>query len=378
MRIAIIVVAYNRPEETYRLMNSICAAEYGSDIVDLIVDIDKGEKQDQIVAAINDILWTHGEYRIVTRQERMGLRPHVFACGSYTEKYDAVIVLEDDLIVAQSYYFFARKACERYKEDCRISQISLYSYAVNEFEARPFYPAKNDADVFAMQVVQSWGECWTKDMWNRFKASKYYFMDSIPDNPRLHDNINSWKNSWKKVFFNYLVETDSWVIYPYCSLTSNYSNAGEHRNNEIPGFQVVIQSGLKMDYIMPDLEDCIQYDSFFERIICSGEYNHTECCLDLYGSKHYFGNAKFVASSKALPFRVLIEYGLTRKPHEENLVNKEPGKGILVYDLSQSDASPAIDKSIGVQYDLSYFSWKRALRFAYQGVKNAVYKRIRR
>ena len=125
MKIGIVVVAYNRPEETRRLVDSICKAEYGQDAVDLIVDVDKGKTQLEIRDRLQEIKWEHGDFTVILRPERMGLRPHVFACAEYTEKYDAVIVLEDDLVVAPSFYLFARQACARYDADERISQISL-------------------------------------------------------------------------------------------------------------------------------------------------------------------------------------------------------------------------------------------------------------
>ena len=102
--IAVVVVAYNRPKETRRLVDSILLAHFDGDAVDLIVSIDKSDCQQQVHDACADVTWEHGTYSIVMRENRMGLRPHILSCGELTEHYDGVIVLEDDLIVAQEFY----------------------------------------------------------------------------------------------------------------------------------------------------------------------------------------------------------------------------------------------------------------------------------
>ncbi len=379
MKFAIVIVAYNRPYETKRLLDSVCAADYYNDDVDLIVDIDKGMRQSEIKEVIQDICWTRGKYDIVMRPERMGLRAHIFACGGYTDSYDAVIVLEDDLIVAPSFYSFAKNACERYDSDHRISEISLYSYAVNEFEARPFLPAKNDSDVYAMQVVQSWGECWTKRMWEDFMRSQSYNKSDFPFNDNLHNRVNAWgKNSWKKVFANYLIESNTTVIYPYVSFTSNYSEAGEHCKHIVSDYQVTMQEGEKTEVCLPDLDDCIAYDQFFERIFKASASWNSEICLDLYGSKHRYDGYKLVASTKRLPFKVVNKFGLVRKPQEDNVIYSEPGEGIFLYDLAIHSKLPADNEKFLIQYDFGYLSWRRSLKNAVFAIKEKITDKLKR
>ena len=45
MGVAIVAVGYNRPDSMENLLKSIVNAEYESDNVDLIISIDKGERQ---------------------------------------------------------------------------------------------------------------------------------------------------------------------------------------------------------------------------------------------------------------------------------------------------------------------------------------------
>ena len=378
MKIAVVVVAYNRPTETRRLIDSICAAYYDNDKVDLIVDIDKGELQEDIVSEIQTINWRHGEYNIIKRDEKMGLRPHIYACGAYTRQYDAVIVLEDDILVAESYYLFAKNACVYYDDDERVSQISLYAYAVNEFESRPFYPEKNASDVYMIQVAQSWGECWTKRMWNAFTESDSYAKESFTYKDSLHNRVNAWKKtSWKKNFFHYLIDSDTYVVYPYYSFVTNYSEQGEHCKKRIPDYHVVMQTGVVKEYKLLPFHDCVKYDSFFERVLDAECDEYNNICMDLYGSKTSYGNASYLISTKSLPYRTIETYGLIRRPHEVNVVQKERGEGIFVYDLSHECKPPKRDEEIMLRYDFAYLEWRRTVRHALHCIVIGIKEKIR-
>ena len=48
--IAIVAVGYNRPDSIEQLLNSLLRADYAEDQVDLVVSLDKGQRQQEIVA----------------------------------------------------------------------------------------------------------------------------------------------------------------------------------------------------------------------------------------------------------------------------------------------------------------------------------------
>lgn len=380
--IAVVVVAYSRPRETRRLIDSIVGGRFDGDTVDLILSIDKSTCQQEVCDACADVVWEHGEYKILMRPERMGLRPHILSCGELTEQYDGVIVLEDDLYVTPDFYRYAKAAMAYYGDDERVAQISLYAYGVNEFTSRPFYPAKTQHDVYAMQVTQSWGQCWSKKMWEAFKASQYYICPTITPRPQIPDNVNKWKEtSWKKNFTNYIADSGKFVIYPYCSYTTNYTIAGEHCKADVSDYHVVMQEGEKNTFVFCPLEDCVKYDLFFERKdmdvaidLCQGK----KVCIDLYGKKRYYEDADMLLSTSRLPYQVMGEYALAVKPHENNLKKPEPGKGIFLYDLKiKVDTLPADNRKHVVDFDIGCLHWKGTLRHGMRGALSAIKKRIK-
>ena len=381
--IAIVVVAYSRPKETRRLIESIIKGHFDGDNVDLIVSIDKSNCQKEVYDSCKDAEWLNGSYSVIMQEKRLGLRPHILKCGELTAKYDAIILLEDDLVVSPNFYRYTKNALDFYKNDDRIAQISLYSYAVNEFVSRPFSPEKNEYDVYAMRVTQSWGECWSRSMWNNFMASPYYRSSILDKRADLPSNVNNWKeNSWKKNFTNYLADSGKYVIYPYYSFTTNYTIAGEHSKMEVPDYHVLMQMGDVHEFKFCSLEDCIKYDLFFERENLNlkiPELESKKYCLDLYGKKTEFGDADVLISTARKKYEVLGEYLLTRKPQEMNLVFPEYGVGIYVYNLKkETDKLPKTNKRNVIRYDVGFINWRSTLSHGIQGAITAFMDRIKK
>ena len=130
-RFCIVTVGYNRPDAMMRLLHSLLEADYLGDKVDLVVSLDKGERQAEIVEKAESFVWPFGNKTIRAFSERQGLRKHVIQCGDYALAYDAVIVLEDDITVSKGFYAYARQAAAFYGKDPRIGGISLYKHHVN-------------------------------------------------------------------------------------------------------------------------------------------------------------------------------------------------------------------------------------------------------
>ena len=114
---AIVAVGYNRPDGMKRLLESIGKASYNCDDVPLIVSIDESNRSDEVEAVAQAFEWKYGTKEIRRFPERQGLRKHIVHCGDYSEKYGAVIILEDDLVVAEDFYSYVCAAHEKYGDE---------------------------------------------------------------------------------------------------------------------------------------------------------------------------------------------------------------------------------------------------------------------
>ena len=122
----VVVVAFNRARSLKRLLGSLNDAIYTVDDVPLIISIDKGDSNQDVLAVAESFVWEHGEKKVVYQETNLKLRRHVLQCGDYALKYGNVIVLEDDLYVSKYFYQYAESALMFTQDNNRIGGISLY------------------------------------------------------------------------------------------------------------------------------------------------------------------------------------------------------------------------------------------------------------
>ena len=226
---AIVIIAYNRIDSVRRLMSSLNEAYYPVDDICLIVCIDYSDSTSRIISTIQDIGWNHGSLIFRNCPKHMGLKDHIISCGDLTDIYDSIIMLEDDLYVSPGFYVYSLQMLDRYGNDERIMNYSLYCHAWNGYAELPFIPQRNEYDVFIAQIGAAWGQCWTRNQWKQFKVwyDKNKCTESFDND--IPKEINNWGDqSWCKYLYNYLVESGKYIIFPYISLTTNFQDVGVH------------------------------------------------------------------------------------------------------------------------------------------------------
>ena len=328
---AIVVLGHSRPSALARLLGSLERAAV-PDGTALVVSIDGGGDP-QVAQVAHAARWPFGPLEIAIREQNLGLRAHVLACGDLVERFGSIVMLEDDLFVSRRFYAFAAQALARYADDPAIAGVSLYAHRIN-IEARlPFWPIEDGSDAFFLQLPSSWGQAWTRDQWRRFRR----WLDG--DRPgldftRLPPHIAAWPDSsWLKYFAAFAVATDSFVVYPRVSLTTNFNDCGTHVRYADQRFQVPLRLDGE-EYRFRALEESAAvYDVFFELLparlhaLCPslGDYNLD---VDLYGAKHAAHvSAPWVLTTRRCA-RIERGYGRNLKPHELNVIHGVPGDAI--------------------------------------------------
>lgn len=379
-KIALVAVGYNRPDSIEQLLQSLLRAKYGNDRVDLVISLDKGQRQQEIVLVAEEFKWTHGEKVIRAFSERQGLRSHIIQCGDLTEKYNAVVVLEDDLIVAPHFYSYVKQAVEQYANNDYIAGISLYKHQTHPGVNRPFEPAHNGFDVYMQQFAMSWGQCWTRRMWEQFRD--WYNKNegkNLSEGELLPAYVSHWnKQSWLKYYMRYIVEKDMYFIYPYFSLTTNASDVGEHCRIPNNDFQVALEEG-DMQYRLPGIDEAIKYDVFFERtgIDIFPELKGKKL-LDMYGDRINYADADYLISTRSLPYKVVKSIQLRYRPVEMNCVMHSDGDGAFVYDLKITATAPKMNQDILTRYDVRSLHWKKMIHLGWSGFVDALLNKIQK
>lgn len=376
---ALVAVGYNRPDCMERLMKSLLQAEYPEGNINLVVSIDESNKSNEIENVVNSIGWPYGDLIIRRFDKRQGLKNHVLQCGDLSEKYGAVIILEDDLIVSKSFYYYVIESLSFYKNDKNIAGISLYSHAWNGYTNTFFTPQRNEYDTFFGQFSITWGECWTKSQWTDFRIW-YKENSNYVDSQQIPDSINRWgEQSWGKFFAKYIAEKNKYYVIPYTSLSTNYSEAGSHNICRSSSHQVMLFDGVCRNFKFPTYELGIKYDMFFERVFnektCIGGIPIADLCMNLNGGKSNFENKKFVATTKKYPVHETASFDLALRPIEQNLIYEVPGEGIYIYKAEEiKNKQPEKFSNYAVKYDMFDISTKKAFYYVWLKVK----ERIRR
>lgn len=366
---AIVLVCYKRLSGIKLLLDSLERADYaGRKDITLIFSIDNSGDQ-TVENFAKEYCWTNGNKIVRTFQSRQGLKKHILQCGDYTEQYDIVTVLEDDIVVSDSFYQYAYQAAEYYWDDDNIAGISLYNFQKNWLRwVLRFEPMKSSYDTYFIKVAQSWGQVWTKNKWIPFK--KWLDENSVFEkSDELPTYLNNWpETSWLKFHDKYCIECNKYFVYPYYSLSSNTSEAGEHANISSCDYQTELQFQ-KSNFVFQDFSDeSIRYDEYFEREGL-GKYlglSDKDVFVDLYGTRRIDVSREYVLSTNKLKnVDVVKSFRLFLRPIETSIMYGISGDGIYLYRSSDyiKNVKGVIPYEL-MKYEMRTMDWRQLFAFS--------------
>ncbi len=369
--IAIVVIGYNRPSSLDRLLGSLAQGLYMQQKVTLYISIDGIKKGAEGTSSkvietrriAGEFNWQFGDKRIILHDQNLGLREHVLTCGDLSSGHDALIVLEDDLVVSEAFYDYALQAYHFYKDDLKIGGFSLYHHAYNETAQFPFIPLADGSDVYFLQYASSWGQMWTKAQWHSFREWYRSAADKPVSEKILPPNIRLWpENSWKKFFIEYLVVSGRYFIFPRSSHTTIFGDEGTNIRIRETFLQVPLWHGKREYRFIPIEESSAVYDTYCEilpdrlkRLMKDLQDEDFE--VDLYGMKppESISKNKIISGRRCKsPERL---FGREMKPHEENLVSHVPGNYFSLGNKSDFENLPYLTRLLKCheKRELSYW-----------------------
>ena len=380
-RVAIVSVGYNRIKSQKRQLGSLLRADYsGFDNVPLVISIDcSGDEA--LYEYVKQFEWPYGDKHVLIREKRMGLKDHIFSCGDLTQYFKGIILLEDDIYVAKDFYNYSVDAMDYYANDEKVASISLYCNEMNGFAWLPMKPIRNKYDVFAMPCVSTWGEGWTSRMWGEFR--EWMKETEIEWNKvDMPGQIKKWDRAWSKFFDAYMAVKDKYSIFPYTSLTTNFSDAGEHGGNNNTIVQVGLQYG-NNDYRFGNFDELIRYTNYGLSLLPQIlGVNKDDFYVNLQGKKDAMMDRRYFLSVKPLPYKVVKSFGLFMRPWEINIIENVEGNDMFLYDRTIKDKKPK-GKGISnlILYHLHGFNYWYLLWGAYlrtcQMAKKAWHKYVK-
>lgn len=345
-----VVVGYNRPDSMRRILHSLANAAYDDQDIPLVISIDYSGIE-EVVHVAKEFVWNHGSKEVICHPKRLGLRRHIISCGDLTEKYGAVMILEDDLYVSPDYYHYAMSALEKYGEHPKIAGIGLNTKRELLESPYPFFPLHTGYDVFFQQFATSWGQVWNLRMWRAFK-SWYEAHPQLPHNVNVPISVLNYpESSWAKFYQSYVVEQDRYYVFSYESLTTNFGDAGEHFNHSSSAFQSLLFYGRK-EYQMPEFEEGVKYDIYGEPVDLASylDVPKEDFTCDFWGRKQEASYKRYLLTCCNKPYKILKQYSMCMKPVELNVMEAIPGTDITLYDTSEPSQTFVSDKKERIRF----------------------------
>ena len=331
---AIVVVGYNRIVSIKRLLKSLQEAYYASIAVPLVVSIDKSDCT-ELYDFVENFEWTHGNKYVIIQEKKRGLKEHIYRCGDLSKFFKSVTILEDDLYVSPFFYDYIEQTVSAYGEDVNVAGISLYRNEHNGFHNLPLYFLNIGHDVFAYQSTSTWGETFTYSMWKPFRKWLEKW-DCNFDEVDTYSIIKGWDKAWSKYFEAYLILTNKFFIYPYTSLSTNFSDVGVHTNEgQISNsYQVELIYGRKK-YVLPLFRDLVHYDTYAQCLLLKSKFPSKDVIIDLNGNRENIDEARYLLSCRNMPYKIIRTFGMRLRPIELNVLQEIEGNGIYLYDMSE-------------------------------------------
>ncbi len=288
-RIVVVVVTYDRPHALRDLLETLSLLRCPPALhpVDLVISRDGGGGESTF-PLLRDDAWPHGKLTRISHPEHLGLREHVLRAGDLVDDYDALVMLEDDLLVSPALLEYLARALAAAADWEEVRQFALYSPNVAESYGLPFTPVLSGDDLWYARVPCSWGQCWTRRQWRDFRV----WLRTHPTCPRLeslrHPAAAWGGQSWKKHFFEFLLQQDGWVLYPRESFSTNRGLPGVHFKREKLYFQVPVTLSPGTGPLPHPSRSGALYDAWFEPLATTlglTSPDPSDIDVDLYGMK---------------------------------------------------------------------------------------------
>ena len=271
--------------------------------------------------------WTEKGY-YSSRKKR--IRAHFIWAGDQTEEFGNVLFLEDDLHVSPYVLDYVNAVIDNYSDDMRIAGGALYNPILCEFNGKKFYQVEDGYDNFFFQHPY-WGNIWFGEQWKIFKCwlNTYEYKPNI-----LPASVQRWNTtSFKKLYVQFLIETNRFIVYPRISYVTNMGEMGLHSKKTFKQLHTVLQNGhkeLKMSSF--DSSRSI-YDGFFELIPellkkenpALRDYDFT---VDLQGLRERI-NTEYILTIRNVSNPILT-FSDAMRPIEQNVFIGLEGEGIYL------------------------------------------------
>ena len=243
----IILFVYNRPEHTLRCLESLMQNVL-SDKSILYIYVDKILDDSDLFSKnkwnrVNDVIKSKQWCKVVNivyREKNYGIEKNTIeAVTEISMKYGRVIVLEDDLVLSDSFLEYMNTGLEKYKNTESVKQICGCNL---------FQPEDTSDDVFFLPITSSWGWGTWSRVWNlidfsnklrrlTFTESFLFDIEGTSSYSKMltFQYKSQGRNTWDILFWFYVFKSKGLALFPKFNLVTNtgFDGSGIHYTREL-------------------------------------------------------------------------------------------------------------------------------------------------
>ncbi len=216
----IVLFVYNRPWHTKKTIEALKNNELaGESDLFIFADNTVDDKNKESVDSVRRYVKTIDGFKtvnIVERETNFGLAKNVISgVTEVINRYNKVIVLEDDIVCSRIYLSYMNKLLSYYKYNEKIYSVTGYTFPIE-------IPVKYKYDVYFSSRASSWGWGTWKDRWQivDWDVEDY---DSFLINPEHIKSFNTGGDDLTKMLKQQMNgKIDSWsIIWSYSHFKNN-------------------------------------------------------------------------------------------------------------------------------------------------------------
>ena len=206
---------YNRPDHTRRVIKSLSLSSGATETALYIFsDAPKNAEASRSVTEVRSCIRDIDGFKSVTiieREKNWGLAKSIInGVSLLCDKYEQVIVVEDDLVVSKAFLTYMNKALSLYLDEENVMQIAGYMFPMN---------LDVSDDALFLPFISSWGWATWKRAWQHFDPEARQYQKLIQDATlRNRFDLNGNYRYFKMLEAQQMGKSESWAIRWYLSV----------------------------------------------------------------------------------------------------------------------------------------------------------------
>lgn len=210
----IALFVYNRPEHTKRTIDALKNNKLANQSeLFIFSDWAKNDENIKDVETVRKYLKTITGFKkitIIERESNWGLAQSIIdGVTNIINKYNKIIVVEDDLLASPYFLYFMNDALFFYEDKAKVWHISGWNYPIDSSEL---------GEYFFWNTMNCWGWATWKNRWENFEKNPKRLIREWSEEQIKQFDLDNSGIFWSQILANMEGKIDTWAIFWYATI----------------------------------------------------------------------------------------------------------------------------------------------------------------